>query len=375
MRPSISRTSSSIRLTLFALIALASPRNLPGQTPKGDLSPEVRSRVRQAIAATALVLVRSSGDAGESRPRGSAVIVRSDGIAVTNLHVLVDARSGKPYDEIVLSLGPDESNQHAVRYKAVVLLIDRESDLALLRIDNTSGEGSQSRKLVMPTVEMGDSDNIKLLDDIFIIGYPEKGGVTVTVNRGVVEGKDALLNWIKTDARLIHGNSGGAAVDSAGRLIGIPTKVVADVQPIDRDGDGFPDDYRRFGAVGFLRPSRLVAVMLDRLGREQDQTPLSVPTTPKEIESPVTVTVRGTVRSSVNKKPVAGALVGLVIAGAKVSESTLLTWGSTNAEGEFVLNKPVPPGRYTLKAKAPGLKVYTGEVEIKSPAAPLTIEM
>ena len=110
--------------------------------------------------------------------------------------------------------------------------------------------------------------------------------MTVTISPGVVEGKDILGNWIKTDARVIHGNSGGAAVNSEGKLVGIPTKVVADEQPIDTDGDGFPDDYRRYGAVGFLRPSYLVVDMLTRVdSKDAPETNSAAPSTPKIVET------------------------------------------------------------------------------------------
>ena len=73
---------------------------------------------------------------------------------------------------------------------------------------------------------MGDSRKIKVLEDLFIIGFPEKGGSTITVNSGVVvEGKDILANWIKTDARVIHGNSGGAAVDVRAGSSAFPQKL------------------------------------------------------------------------------------------------------------------------------------------------------
>jgi len=213
-----------------------------------------------------------------------------------------------------------------------------------------------------------------VLEDLFIIGFPEKGGSTLTVNRGVVEGKDILANWIKTDARVIHGNSGGAAVSSEGLLIGIPTKVVADEQPVDRDGDGFPDDSRRYGAVGFLRPSHLVAEMIAQLG-DGDTANAPMPTASKRAESSTLVTVRGIVRSPAGK-PVAGALVGLVPLGeSNITENTLLTWGSTNAEGAFKLNRPVPPGRYTLKAKALANQPYSSDVDIGPGAAALIVEM
>jgi hypothetical protein len=191
----------------------------------------------------------------------------------------------------------------------------------------------------------------------------------------MVEGKDVLGNWIKTDARMIRGNSGGAAVNSEGKLIGIPTKVITDSQPIDRDGDGFPDGNRVFGAVGFLRPSNLVASMLLRLDQQASTSPNERNYVGVMPSVPV-VTIQGLVRSSSDGKPLAGALIGLLPAGSvEVREANLLTWGGTNPDGEFVLNKPVPPGRYTIKAKALGYEGYTREIEISQTSGPITIEL
>src|SRR5205085_11991485 len=127
------------------------------------------------------------------------------------------------------------------------LVVNRQQDLALLRIRAIN---SITKTQPFPALEIGDSEAVRLLDDLVIIGYPEKGGASVTLSTGVIEGRDRLGNWIKTDARVIHGNSGGAAVSPEGKLIGIPTKVEADVQEIDQDGDGFPDARRTYGAVG-----------------------------------------------------------------------------------------------------------------------------
>src|SRR5262249_7434276 len=151
------------------------------------------------------------------------------------------------------------------------------------------------------------------------IGFPEQGGSTVTVNMGVVEGKDMLEDWIKTDARLIHGNSGGAAVDVHGKLIGIPTTIVVDSQAIDRDGHGLPDDFRMYGAVGFLRPAHLVAALLSDLNDPEERKPETAgaedskpPDVPKSVEPTETMVVRGLIRSSADGNPIAGARVGLV---------------------------------------------------------------
>src|SRR5215813_5940172 len=302
IRPTLNRVGiSSSALTGIAVVVCVSLAALAGQTSNRSVSltPETRNLVRQAVACTGLISVRNSNDSQNQapRPRGSAVMVRSNGILVTNCHVIMNTRTSRPYDELYLSLSSDgETTTAPNRYRVTLLLMNKDYDLALLRVDSDAGGKPVSKSFTFPSIEFGDSKKIKLLDDLFIIGFPEKGGVSVTVNRGVVEGKDVLGNWIKTDARVIHRNSGGAAVNGEGRLIGIPTKVVADEQPIDTNGDGFPDDYRRYGAVGFLRPSQLVAEMLAKLDTGGENT--AVPSSPRLIDTAVAITVRGMVKSA-----------------------------------------------------------------------------
>lgn len=376
--------SSRVRLAVTAVLVVPAVAastflvlafGIQSSPKENGIPAEARALVRQAISSTGLISVRYVNDsAGQPpRPRGSAVVVRSDGIVVTNNHVITNSRTGRAYDEIYLSLSSDgETVSQTSRYRVKTILINKDYDLALLRVESDANGKSLSPSFTFPSIELGDSRKIKLLEDLFIIGFPEKGGATITVNRGVVEGKDILANWIKTDARVIHGNSGGAAVNSEGRLIGIPTKVVADEQPIDRDGDGFPDDSKRYGAVGFLRPAHLVAEMISQL--DDDKRP---PTAMRSMPEPAAViTVRGVVKSASSGRPIAGALVGLVALGETlITESNLLTWGSTNGDGAFKLNKPVPPGKYTIKAKAIGNEPFSGDVEISASTPTLLIEM
>jgi S1-C subfamily serine protease len=373
--PAKSRTVFA--LAAFIVIPLASPTfsqkapapNAPRRS--APLPPAARERVRRAVEAVGLIFVRNTTDGPAPRPRGSGVIVRGDGILVTNFHVISDTASKQVFDELYLALGDEAAAGGKPQYRLEPLVLNRPYDLALLRIRAAGAARAQP----FPALEVGDSQGVRLLDDLVIIGYPEKGGASVTLSTGVVEGRDRLGDWIKTDARVIHGNSGGAAVSRDGRLIGIPTKVEADDQPIDKDGDGFPDARRTYGAVGFLRPAHLVAAMLaqvDAAGAQRAAPAIRMPAAPTQAP----VTVRGVVRSLATGKPVAGALVGLLPLGSeRVTEENLLAWGSANADGLFELNRQVPPGRYTLKAKALGHAAYSSDVEVKAGLGNLLIEL
>jgi S1-C subfamily serine protease len=258
------------------------------------------------------------------------------------------------------------------------VLINKDKDLVLLRIISSADGKPLPETVQFPTIPLGNSYHLDLLDDLAIIGFPEKGGSTVTVNTGIIEGKDILGDWLKTDARLIHGNSGGAAVDSQGRLVGIPTKVVVDSQEIDTNKDGFPDTVRTYGAVGFLRPVHLVNSMLDQLQALEIavQPPQDSTNPPSEVPVQPTVTVRGLIKSKSQGSPIAGALIGLILLGSdEVTPENLLTWGGSDPEGRFELNKPVPPGSYTLKVKAIGYEPYNREISIKSNSPALIIEL
>lgn len=336
---------------------------------------QARNEARKAVQAVGLVTVRNTGQAGEGRPRGSAVVISRDGLVVTNYHVIVQDKVDRLFDEIYLSLTDASSTTSAAssirKYRLKGLVMNREQDLALLRIVGSVGSGMSGTSSALPAnfyaLEIGDARRLRLLDDLVIIGYPEKGGTTVTVGTGTVQGKDNVEHWIKTDAQLIRGNSGGAAINAAGKLVGIPTKVIFDTVRVDKDGDGFPDEEKQIGAVGYLRPAYLIEALVGRL-----QNPERNPPDRGSFQS---VTLRGVIRS-ITGRPIAGASVGLVPVGTTVVEADkLLAWGGTNADGKFELNKSVPAGRYTLKVKAVGYEAYSREVELAASTAQISVEL
>lgn len=165
---------------------------------------------------------------------GSGVIVRSDGVIVTNNHVVAGA------DEIVVALADRRE------FEAKVLLTDERTDLAILRV-NTGGKA-------LPTVAFHDSDNAEVGDIVLAIGNPFGLGQTVT--SGIISalartqaGVSDYQFFIQTDAAINRGNSGGALVTVDGKLIGINSAIFS------RSGGNI--------GIGFAIPANMVRVVLN----------------------------------------------------------------------------------------------------------------
>lgn len=146
----------------------------------------------------------------EQSSLGSGVILRSNGLIVTNNHVIQGAQEIK----VVLSDRREFSGK--------VVLADPRTDLALVQVE-TGGK-------TLPAVRLGDSDNLRIGDIVFAIGNPLGAGQTVT--HGIVSalartnvGVSDFQSFIQTDAPINPGNSGGALISMTGDLIGINTAI------------------------------------------------------------------------------------------------------------------------------------------------------
>jgi serine protease Do len=140
---------------------------------------------------------------------GSGVVVRSDGLILTNNHVVAGASDIKVY----------LSNKR--EFKAKVVGTDPRTDIAVLKIDATG----------LPALSLGDSSKIQVGDIVFAIGDPFGVGETVTM--GIVSAKgrsgfgiEHYENFIQTDAAINPGNSGGALINTRGQVIGINTAII-----------------------------------------------------------------------------------------------------------------------------------------------------
>jgi len=166
-----------------------------------------------------------SGRGPSSGGEGTGFVISSDGIIVTNNHV-IEGANGRI--EVVF-------NDGTVR-KATILGNSPQLDLAVIQASNVSG---------LPTARLGSSDELVVGDDVVAIGnaLALDGGLSVT--RGIISAKGrtvstdantSLLNMLQTDAAINPGNSGGPLLNSRGEVIGINTAIA---DPGDSQNVGF----------------------------------------------------------------------------------------------------------------------------------------
>ncbi|MEZ4632025.1 MAG: serine protease [Deinococcales bacterium] len=209
----------------------------------------------QMLAATVKIeSLNSNGNwTGEA---GSGSIISPQGHILTNYHVVEDDTTQSIHREarILLSQNPETAPQE--RYIATYLMGDKQLDLAILQIAKDSNYTALPTSKQFDFIPLGDSDQLILGQDIFLWGYPLRGGSTISNSQGTVGGflgEDYMSGgrrWIKTEAQMGAGISGGAAIDAGGVLIGIPTAAVVSST---QGGQTIPLDVRQ----NVLRPSKL----------------------------------------------------------------------------------------------------------------------
>jgi hypothetical protein len=231
-------------------------------------------------------------DDGSVPAWGSGTVISDTGLILTNAHV---ATPSFEIDGLQIAVSARPSRPPVPTYNAEVVTSDPDLDLAVIRVTTTL-EGDPYETGDLPPVPTGDSDHVRIGQKLWILGYPAIGGSTVSFTQGVVSGfnSDPIGGeraWIKTDATIAGGNSGGMAVDRQGELIGVPTSANAapgvpptDCRPIrDTNQDGVLDDADNCVSLGgFLngiRPVDLADAMIDDALAGDASPPQDVPTT------------------------------------------------------------------------------------------------
>lgn len=173
------------------------------------------------------------------RATGSGVIISSDGYIVTNNHVVEGA------DELTVTLSDNRE------FSARIIGTDKMTDLALIKIEGKN----------LPTLAIGNSDNLKVGEWVIAIGNPF--GLNNTVTAGIVSAKARSLyangveSFIQTDAAINQGNSGGALVNAQGELVGINAMLYSQTGSYAGYGFAIPtsimskvvEDLKKYGNV------------------------------------------------------------------------------------------------------------------------------
>jgi hypothetical protein len=185
---------------------------------------------------------------GSSQGWGSGTIVSSDGLILTNAHVAdprahglaaqygFDSRRAAAEPVKYLLVGVDSGQGRPVRdrYRAHVVVVDGYVDLAVVKIYANADGSPLTGRLDLPALPIGDSDTTQAGDQLTVLGFPGAAdSSSVTVNGGEVAGlsrnphMDSNRAFFDSSATVRHGNSGGTAVDAAGELIGVPTRLAS----------------------------------------------------------------------------------------------------------------------------------------------------
>lgn len=165
---------------------------------------------------------------------GSGTVMNETGLILTNNHVVEgSSRNGYMNEDALafISVPPADLRGEAVlKYFGVIVKADPNIDLALIQIVGLvdDPEAPLPANLGLPAIPVGNSDELMIGDEINMFGYPGLGGNTPTYTKGTVAGfldddRNGIYEWIKTDAELNHGNSGGLSTDDQGRFVGVPT--------------------------------------------------------------------------------------------------------------------------------------------------------
>jgi len=133
-----------------------------------------------------------------------------------------------PEKPVIQSVLPEDTSKAPnCDYLAKLVERNKDLDLAILQIEPIPG---LSQTKVYDYLDLNTADNTKIGDEVTALGYPGIGEETITITQGIVSGKNDKYEkkWIKTDAVVSYGNSGGAAIDSSGRVVGITSSAYAD---------------------------------------------------------------------------------------------------------------------------------------------------
>ena len=260
------------------------PTNSPTNPTGGET---LNSAQKQQLARATVRILGVKKVNGKLTPlyNGSGTIISKDGMILTNCHVADPTPMGYPKEDepdmLVVDLVESEDKPPVSTYIAKVLASDPTLDLAVIKIDKKlDGSAINPASLNLPFVKMGNSDDVKFGDTVYVFGFPGIGGQTITFTTGSISGFDSVEGvgnraWMKTDATIAGGNSGGLASNGRAEIIGVPSRMgtssaqsLTDCRVIaDTNGDGKIDSKDTCvpggGFINGIRPVNWAKALID----------------------------------------------------------------------------------------------------------------
>ncbi|MGH9452906.1 MAG: trypsin-like peptidase domain-containing protein, partial [Terriglobia bacterium] len=172
---------------------------------------------------------------------GSGMVLDINGYILTNYHVVMQDGEDKPVDRMRVQLASDEND--LTMYPAKLVGYDKWTDLAVIKINANKP---------LPTVQLGESQSMRVGDWVLAIGSPF--GLQATVTAGIISAKGRDIEggrsgefkrFIQTDAAINPGNSGGPLVSMAGQVVGVNTAIATTRGSYDGVGFAIPSDVAR----------------------------------------------------------------------------------------------------------------------------------
>jgi len=237
-----------------------------GYTPANNV-PDVVAKVAPSVVAIIGKPQDGQADNRFSLAHGTGVVVKKDGLILTNAHVVSDM------DRIVVVTSDGKE------YEGTKKQVDETSDLALVKINATN-----LKPVTFAPVPL----NVQVGETVVAIGTPVSFSLRNTATAGVVSGLnrsvDSYYNLLQTDAAINPGNSGGPLVNMKGQVVGINSMKFVDVD-IDSMGFAIPADTVQYVLNQF---SKYGKVMRPSLGLELEESWSAVVGLPTN--DPMTVT-------------------------------------------------------------------------------------
>ena len=214
------------RTTIFSFYLLLSAALPCAAADSAAASKALSAKEIYQKASPSVVLILAAEKEGSFGELGTGSVIDRDGRILTNAHVVINEKTGRPFSAVRVYLKPLRPSGDAKRdlknpVAAKVTRYDRALDLAILE----PAGGIKAAPLAL-----GDDSAVEPGDPVVAIGHPEQGGLW-TLTQGVVSASLADLggvegkNVFQTDASINRGNSGGPLIDRSGAVIGVNTSM------------------------------------------------------------------------------------------------------------------------------------------------------